>query len=80
MYSNFMFLDSIFFSYHTQTNTHRYTHKDSDDYSIVAFCKSATITYCKQLCHRQPQTQPTWFKTNWETHIPWNTKCIELSA
>ena len=56
MYSNFMFLDSIFLNYHTQTNTHRYTHKDSDDYSIVAFCKNATITYCKQLCHRQPQT------------------------
>ena len=27
---------------HTHTHTHGYTHTDSDEYSIVAFCKNAT--------------------------------------
>ena len=29
---------------HTHTHTHKHTHTDSDKYSIVAFCKNATIT------------------------------------
>ena len=28
---------------HTHTHTHTNTHRDSDKYSIVAFCKNATI-------------------------------------
>ena len=27
----------------TNTHTYRHTHKDSDEYSIVMFCKSTTI-------------------------------------
>ena len=29
---------------HTQAHTQTRTHTDSDEYSIVAFCKNATIT------------------------------------
>ena len=49
MYSNFMFLDRFLLSYrakthkHTHTNTDAHTYRDSDEYSIVAFSKNATI-------------------------------------
>ena len=43
-YSNFMFLHGLLFDFivqkHTQTHTH--TQRDSDEYSMVAFCKIAT--------------------------------------
>ena len=29
---------------HGNTHTHTHTHRDSDEYSIVAFCRNATIT------------------------------------
>ena len=29
---------------HTHGNIHTDTHKDADEYSIVAFCKTATLT------------------------------------
>ena len=54
MYSNFMFLDRLLLSYRAKTWKHRNTetrkhenmetHTDSDEYSIVAFCKNGTIT------------------------------------
>ena len=31
---------------HTQTRTHTHTHTDSNEYSIVAFSKNATIINC----------------------------------
>ena len=50
MYLNFMFLDRFLFELsrkntHTQkhTHTHTDTHKDSDESSVVAFRKNATI-------------------------------------
>ena len=45
MYYNFMFLDQLYFELlckkHTCTRMH--THKDSEEYSIVAFCKNTNI-------------------------------------
>ena len=46
MYSTFVFLDRFLFELsckntHTQTQTHK--HRDSNEYSIVAFSKNATI-------------------------------------
>ena len=45
---NFMLLDRLLYPAKTHTNTHIHTqmhaHTDSDEYSIVAFCKNATIT------------------------------------
>ena len=43
-----MFLDQSFFKLsckntHTNTHIHTHTHTNSDEYSIVAFCKNATI-------------------------------------
>ena len=48
MYSNFMFLDQFLFestSKNTQAHAHKNTdtHRDSTEYSIVEFCKNATI-------------------------------------
>ena len=46
MYSNFMFIYRVLFELsckNTETWKHRYTHTDSDEYSIVTFCKNATI-------------------------------------
>ena len=50
MYSNFMFIHQLHFELsckHTETrkyrNTETHTHTDSDEYSIVAFCKNETI-------------------------------------
>ena len=40
MYSNFMFLDRLLFELLCK-NTE--THTDSDEYSLVAFCKNATM-------------------------------------
>ena len=48
MYLNFIFLDRFLFELsrkntytytHTETHTHTDAHKDSDEYSIVEFCK-----------------------------------------
>ena len=50
MFQCFMFLDQFLSSYrakthtHINTHTHMDAHKDSDKYSIVAFCKNATVT------------------------------------
>ena len=53
MYLNFMFLGQFLFEYivpkthtHGNTNTYTDTHKDSDKYSIVVFCKNSTIKIC----------------------------------
>ena len=46
MYSKFMFIDQLLFELsckNMETQKHGNTHTDSDDYSIVAFCKNATI-------------------------------------
>ena len=51
MYLNFMFIDRLLFELsckNTETQKHRNTengntHTDSDEYSIVGFCKNATI-------------------------------------
>ena len=44
-YLNFRFLDQFRAKTHTHRNTHTHTeaHKDSDEYSIVAFCKNAMV-------------------------------------
>ena len=53
IYLNFMFLDQCLLELsckktHGNTHTHTDAHKDSDECSIVAFCKNATITLlCK---------------------------------
>ena len=48
MYLSFIILDQFFLSYRAKTHTHtwKHTHTDaynSDEYSIVAFCKNTTI-------------------------------------
>ena len=50
MYSNFLLLERLLsellcknMDTHTQTHTH--TLRDSDEYSIVAFCKNVTILH-----------------------------------
>ena len=46
MNSNFMFLDQFLFELSCKTHTHTNTdtQRDSNEYSIVAFSKNATIT------------------------------------
>ena len=47
MFFNFKFLDRLLFELsckNTETQKHENTHTDSDEYSIVALCKNATIT------------------------------------
>ena len=46
MCSNFTFLDQLLFELlckNTHTDTHIHTHTGFDEYSIVSFCKNATI-------------------------------------
>ena len=44
MYSDFVFLDRFLFELSCKnTHTHKHTHRDSNEYPIVAFSKNATI-------------------------------------
>ena len=45
MYSDFVFLDGFLFEYRAKTHSHTqtHTHRDSNEYPIVAFSKNATI-------------------------------------
>ena len=42
MYLSFLFLDQFLFELLCK-NTYTHTHRDSDEYSIVGFCKNVTI-------------------------------------
>ena len=46
MYSDFVFLDRFLFELSCK-NTHTNTHRDSNEYPIVAFSKNATIINCQ---------------------------------
>ena len=55
MDSNFMFIDRLLFELlcknpETQKHGNTETHTDSDEYSIVAFCKNATIINILSIC------------------------------
>ena len=52
MYSNFMFLDQLLFESSCK-NTQTHTDADADKYSIVAFCKNATMKSYLEYCHSQ---------------------------
>ena len=52
MYLNFMFLDQLpvlFECKHTLTHARTHAHTDSEEYSMVVFCKNATITTVNKL-------------------------------
>ena len=44
MYLNFMFLDQFLFEC-AKTHTQKLKHIDSDEYSIVAFCKKSNYNH-----------------------------------
>ena len=48
----------MFLSYRAKTRKHGNAHTDSDEYSIVTFCKNATIKMTEKICqHQQENTK-----------------------